>query len=91
LTDAAQQLQWNLKTMPSRFNGIRGLGVNIVDFSVMKGFHISEKMVLNFKAQGINVLNHPQFTSPNTSPTSTAFGRITSQYSWQRIVELSAR
>ena len=47
-----------------------------------KGYHITEKMGLNFTAQGINVLNHPQFTSPNTSPTSTAFGSITTRYSW---------
>jgi hypothetical protein len=57
----------------------------------MKFFQLTEKMRLSFSGQGINVLNHPQFQPPNTSPTSTAFGRITTQYSWQRIVEVSAR
>jgi hypothetical protein len=90
-TNAAQQLQWNLQTLPSRFSAIRAPGVNILDFSVMKRFSITEKARLNFTAQGINVLNHPQFTAPTTNPTSAAFGSITTQYSWQRIVELSAR
>ena len=90
-TNSAQQLQWNLQTLPSRFSGIRAPGVNDVDFSVMKHFRITEKLGLSFSGQGINVLNHPQFEAPNTSPTSTAFGSITTQYSWQRIVELSAR
>ena len=90
-TNPKQQLQWNLQTLPSRFSGIRAPGVNALDFSAMKSFRIREKMHLSFTAQGINVLNHPQFEGPNTAPTSTAFGKITSQYSWQRIVELSAR
>jgi hypothetical protein len=90
-TNSAQQLQWNLQTLPSRFSGIRGPVVNNVDFSAMKFFQLTEKMRLSFSGQGINVLNHPQFQPPNTSPTSTAFGRITTQYSWQRIVEVSAR
>jgi outer membrane receptor protein involved in Fe transport len=90
-TNSAQQLQWNLQTLPSRFSGIRGPVVNNVDFSAMKFFQLTEKMRFSLTGQGINVLNHPQFQPPNTSPTSTAFGSITTQYSWQRIVEVSAR
>ena len=36
-------------------------------------------------------MNHAQFTAPNTSPTSTAFGQVTGAYNWQRIIELGAK
>jgi hypothetical protein len=46
---------------------------------------------LQFAAQFINALNHPQLTAPTTTPTSTAFGQLTGSYNWQRIIEFGVK
>lgn len=75
----AQQLGSNVRTMPLRFSGVLGDGVNNMDASLMKRFRITEKLDGQFRLEGINALNHVQFADPNTSVTSTAFGTITAE------------
>jgi hypothetical protein len=36
-------------------------------------------MKLEFRFEGYDILNHPNFTDPNTTVTSPAFGTVTSQ------------
>ena len=86
-----QQLASNIQTLATRFGGIRGPGLNNFDLSAIKNTRISERMGLQFTAEGINALNHPQFTTPNTTPTSTAFGQVTGSFAWQRIVEFGLK
>jgi hypothetical protein len=88
---ANQQLASNVRTVSTRFSGIRGPGLNNVDLSFIKNTQITEKLRLQFHAQAINALNHPQFSNPGTSPTSTALGQVTGTFSWQRIVEFGMR
>jgi hypothetical protein len=88
---SSQQLASNVRTLSTRFSGIRGPGLNNLDFSIIKYTQIRENLKLQFLAEGINVLNHAQFTNPNTTPTSSAFGQVTGTFSWQRIIELGMR
>jgi hypothetical protein len=44
-----------------------GPGLQAVDFSVSKSFHIVESQSLQFRAEAINVLNHPILNAPNSS------------------------
>jgi hypothetical protein len=88
---SSQQLASNVRSLSTRFAGIRGPGLNNFDLSLIKNTQITERVRLQFLAEGINALNHPQFTNPNTTPTSTAFGVITGTFSWQRIAELGMR
>ena len=48
------------------------------DFSTHKDFRIKEGHELQFRCEAFNVLNHPVWGLPNTSLSSTNFGRITS-------------
>jgi len=48
------------------------------DFSTHKDFRIREAQELQFRWEAFNVLNHPAWGLPNTSLSSTNFGRITS-------------
>ena len=75
--NAAQQLQFNLRTFPLLFSGIRGDGRANWDFSAIKNFAIRESVDLQFRAECYNSFNHPNFSGPNTDPVSTAFGTIT--------------
>lgn len=77
--NAAQQLAGNIRVSPLRFSGIRGDGQSRWDFSAIKSFPVTERIFTQFRAECINAWNHPNLGAPNTTPTSTAFGTITSQ------------
>jgi hypothetical protein len=61
------------------------------DVSVKRIFKLRERLNLGFQADAINVFNFVNFGGPNTSITSAAFGRITSQADSPRVLQLSAR
>ncbi|MBM3734695.1 MAG: hypothetical protein FJW39_02825 [Acidobacteria bacterium] len=72
----ARQLGSNLRTLNSRFNGIRADGINNFDLSMFKIFRIKEGIRARFGFESFNALNHVQLASPNTAPVNTAFGTI---------------
>jgi hypothetical protein len=88
---SSKQLGSNVRTMPTRFTGVRGDGINNWDLSVFKSTGIREKIQVEFRAEFINAFNHTQFSTPNTSPTSSAFGTITGISQLPRIVQLAMR
>jgi len=49
-----------------------------IDASLLKDFRVTERIVTQFRAEALNVLNHPNFANPNTAYGSAAFGQITS-------------
>ena len=80
----SQQLANNLRTFPLRFADIRAQGQTIWNLSLMRNYHIVERLSAQFRAEVYNVANHPVFAAPNTTPTSSAFGTITSDVSEPR-------
>lgn len=90
-TDSRRQLASNIRTFPSRFGNLRQNGPNNIDASATKNIPIWETVRLQFRADFFNALNHPQFGMPNTSPTSSSFGRITRQYNLPRTVQMALR
>jgi hypothetical protein len=86
-----QQLASNIVTLSSAFSGVRAPRVNNFDMSVIKNTQIRERLRLQFNAEFVNAFNHPQFTPPITTPTSTAFGQLTGSYNWQRIIEFGLK
>ncbi|NYF50602.1 carboxypeptidase-like regulatory domain-containing protein [Tunturiibacter gelidoferens] len=52
-----------------------GPGLQAIDFSVSKTFHIVESQSLQFRAEAINALNHPILVAPNSS-IGTTFGLV---------------
>jgi hypothetical protein len=49
-----------------------------LDFSVFKNFAFTERFMLQFRAEGFNVANTPQFNAPDTGQQDANFGKITS-------------
>jgi len=88
---SSQQLASNIITLSSAFSQVRAPGVNNFDLSAIKNTRIRERLGLQFTAEFINALNHPQFTAPNTTPTSSAFGQVTGSFTWQRIIEFGLK
>ncbi len=87
----AKQRSYAIRTIPSRFSGVRADGINNWDLSVIKHTAINERARTEFRAEMINALNHTQFASPNTTPTSTAFGSATSLNVLPRTVQFGLR
>ncbi|MFN0105834.1 MAG: TonB-dependent receptor domain-containing protein [Bryobacteraceae bacterium] len=75
--NANQQLASNYRLFPLRFGGIRSPGQRSWDFSIVKNFPIRESLKAQFRADAYNAWNHTNLNAPNTTPTNTAFGRIT--------------
>jgi hypothetical protein len=61
------------------------------DFSTHKDFRIKEGHELQFRAEAFNVMNHPVWGLPNTSLSSTNFGRITSTNGSMRQMQLALK
>jgi hypothetical protein len=89
--NSSRQLGSNIRTLGSRFSGIRGDGMNHWDISIIKNTNITEKVKLQFRAEFINTFNHTQFAAPNTSPSSSAFGTVTSDTQWPRAIQLGLK
>jgi hypothetical protein len=77
--NSAQQLASNIRVSPIRFGGIRGDGQARWDFSAFKNFKLKEQVKMQFRAECLNAWNHPNLSTPVTTPTSSTFGTISSQ------------
>ena len=75
--DTQKQLGSNIRTFPLRISGVRGGGINLWDMSAFKSFKVREGMKLQLRAEAEGAMNHPNFSPPNTAPTSTLFGTVT--------------
>jgi hypothetical protein len=75
----ANRLDWNLRTFPLRFSGVRAPSINNLDSSIAKNFRVSERVTAQFRMEAYNALNHVQFGNPNTDPYNTNFGVITGE------------
>ncbi len=89
--DSGQQLASNIRTFPMRFSGFRSDAVSRWDFSLVKNFRLSEKATFQFRGDVFNAWNHPSFSAPNLSPTSSAFGAVTSIQNVPRSWQLGAK
>ena len=75
--DANRQLQQKYRQFPLRFGGVRADGQRASDWSLFKSFPIGERARVQFRAELYNAYNQASFNSPNTNPTSGAFGTVT--------------
>jgi len=89
--NSQRQLASNIRTFPSRFSGVRADGPNNWDLSVIKNTRLTERAQVQFRAEAINALNHPQYTAPNIMTTSTAFGTVTGEFAWPRVIQFGLK
>ncbi len=89
--DNQKQLASNIRVMSSRFATLRADGPNNWDISLLKNTQIREGIRMQFRAEAINAMNHPQFTAPNTNPASTAFGTVTGEFAWPRVIQFGLK
>jgi hypothetical protein len=81
----------NIIYFDTQFNNLRRDPTKNADLSMLKKFTFGERRYLQIRFEGFNITNRVTFASPNTSPTSTAFGEITSQANTPRRIQVGAR
>jgi Carboxypeptidase regulatory-like domain/TonB dependent receptor len=83
--------------LPQRFgnsgrNNIRGPGFLNLDAGLFRDFRVQERLTIQFRAEGLNVLNHPNFTNPASDiSTPQSFGYVTAQNGNSRQFRFAAR
>ena len=70
---------------------VRGPGTNNLDLSLLKSFHLSEKLTAQFRFEGFNVANRVKFSNPGTQAGSNAFGVITAQQNQPRKLQAAVK
>jgi len=71
---------------------VRANGINNWDLALYKGFRLHESLNFELRAEASDAMNHPHFAAPNTTPTSPAFGQVTSTVAaQQRVITVGAR
>jgi hypothetical protein len=91
--DSKKQLDSNyqIRTFPHYLTWIRGDGQSKVDLSLVRQFHFHERARLEFRAESYDILNHPNFDTPATDPTSKGFGTVKSQGGLSREFQFALR
>ena len=75
-----------------RLSDIRSHYLNNSDLSLFKEFRpATETLRVQFRAEALNAFNRVQFGAPNTSVTSSAFGRVTTQANAPRQVQFGLK
>jgi hypothetical protein len=72
---------FHTRVFPRFFNGLRADGLSQWNANLVREFRIVERLRFQIRADALNLQNRSQMAGPDLSPTSTNFGRITSQTS----------
>ncbi len=72
---------YQVRVFPRYFTGLRADGLNQWNFNLLREFKFAERVRFQLRGDAINLMNRSQMNGPELSPTSTNFGRITSQTS----------
>ncbi|MBS1858005.1 MAG: carboxypeptidase regulatory-like domain-containing protein [Acidobacteria bacterium] len=90
-TIAAQQLVDNIRYFDQQFNNLRRDATKQLDATFSKSFKLNEKRYFQFRVEAFNVTNRVTFGGPQTNPTNSAFGTISSQANTPRRIESGLR
>ena len=89
--DQRIRLANNIRRLSSRLPGLRSQGLNLWDLSLIKTFAFNDTTKLQLRGEFLNAFNHPQFSDPNLDPTSSSFGKVTSQANLPRNIQLAVK
>lgn len=70
---------------------LRAPGIRNVDFSLMRNQLIRERLNVQFRAEAFNIFNTPQLSAPESSVTSSTFGRILGGGGGNRALQMGLR
>ena len=62
-------------------NALRAFGATQLNFAIHRDFGITERLRADLRFEAFNILNHPNFASPNATVTNALFGQSTQMLS----------
>lgn len=78
VTASAQQpAAFQARVFPTRIDGVRASGLNFWSGNVQRDIKIKERVAIQLRWSVMNLQNRAYWGSPNVSPTSTSFGKVT--------------
>ena len=90
-TNPAQQLDRNIRTLPSDFGAAAaGRGQHAERGAGQEHVASAARRTLQLRAETFNAFDRVQFSAPVTAPTTSNFGQITSQANAPRSVQFAA-
>jgi hypothetical protein len=90
--NSALQPLYNYINYSVRFTGIRSDGINNFDLSAIKNVPIhGDRLRLQIRCEALNAFNHVMFSNPNTTPSSSAFGTVTTEKDIPRRVQVGIK
>jgi hypothetical protein len=72
-------------------NSLRGPGYTDADVSIFRNFSLFEKSTLQFRSEFFNVLNHPNFSNPDSGLQDQAYGKLDSTSGNQRQIQFALK
>jgi hypothetical protein len=87
----AQPASFTYGTVSPYAGTTRSPGMNKVDATLSKDFHIVERLKLQLRLSMFNVANHPVFSAPGTTLGNANFRTISSQANINRQLEFAAK
>jgi len=88
--DQRIRLANNIRTSPSRWDGLRGPRYTNWDMSFVKGFELG-RIRAQLHIELYNAFNDVFYNNPNLDPTSTEFGKVSSQNNLPRNIQIGTR
>lgn len=88
----SQPAAFTFGNVGTRLPDVRNDGIRNFDLSLFKNFRVTERVGLQFRAEGLNAFNTPRFSGPSTDVnTSGTFGVISSQANSPRQVQFGLK
>jgi hypothetical protein len=88
--DQRIRLANNVRTTPSRWDGLRGPRYTNWDMSFVKGFDMG-RVRAQFHIELYNAFNNVFYNNPNLDPTSANFGKVSSQNNLPRNIQIGTK
>ncbi len=88
---AMQPGSYHVRVFPNRLTSLLQDGIRNWDVKIKRNFRIHEQLRASFDVDLLNATNHTNFAGPNLSPTSTNFGKVTTQRGLSRIIQINLR
>jgi hypothetical protein len=87
--DTRKNLASNVRSFPSRIDGIRGPILKTWDISIVKQVQLAGTVRAQFNVEFLNAFNQTYFNNANTDPNSVNFGKVTTQNNLPRDIQLA--
>jgi hypothetical protein len=88
---AVQPGTYQARVFPQYVDSLRSDGIRNWDAKLLRRFQIHENIAFSVSCDFLNLTNHTQFTGPNLTVTSSAFGSLSGQSNAGRILQFATR